>query len=187
MSSQPTLHIAVDNDIQLRLLELHHAQVYNDLINRNREALVAWMPWAAYENSLEQTQSFLQYKLRQFADGKGAQFGLWYQDQLVGALGLNDLDREDSKVEIGYWIDTSMQGKGLVTRASRALIAYAFHEYGLNKIEIHCATANKRSRAVAERLGFLHEGTIRQAQRLGDHFVDMAIYGMLASDWREGC
>jgi RimJ/RimL family protein N-acetyltransferase len=43
---------------------------------------------------------------------------------------------------------------------------------------------NVRSRALAERLGFRHEGTLRQALRLGDGYHDDALYAMLAEDWR---
>jgi ribosomal-protein-serine acetyltransferase len=55
----------------------------------------------------------------------------------------------------------------------------------LNKVEIHCAVDNKRSRAIPERLGFTQEGIIRANQWLYDHYVDDVIYGMLASEWSE--
>jgi ribosomal-protein-serine acetyltransferase len=40
-----------------------------------------------------------------------------------------------------------------------------------------------RSRAIPERLGFVHEGTLREAERIGERWLDLAVYGMLASDW----
>jgi ribosomal-protein-serine acetyltransferase len=77
-----------------------------------------------------------------------------------------------------------MQGRGIVTRACRGLITYAFTQLELNRVEIHSVTANVRSRAVAKRLGFTQEGIRRQDQRLHGRFVDIAIYGLLASEWK---
>jgi len=37
---------------------------------------------------------------------------------------------------------------------------------------------NKKRRSVPERLGFVCEGTIRQAEWLYDHYVDHTVYGM---------
>ena len=54
----------------------------------------------------------------------------------------------------------------------------------LNRVEIRCATGNKRSRAIPERPGFTQEETVRQAEWLYDRFVDHTVYGMLASEWQ---
>jgi ribosomal-protein-serine acetyltransferase len=50
---------------------------------------------------------------------------------------------------------------------------------------MRCAVENKKSRKIPERLGFREEGTIRQAEWLHEHFIDLVIYGMLASEWRD--
>src|SRR5260221_9568105 len=117
--------------------------------------------------------------LLQFANNEGLQTGTWYQNRLVGSIGYPHLDWADRKVEIGYWIDASMQGKGLVTKICQVLVTSAFDQYHLNKVEIHCATGNTRSRALPERLGFTQEGIIRQAQRCNDHYNDVVVYGRL--------
>jgi ribosomal-protein-serine acetyltransferase len=72
-----------------------------------------------------------------------------------------------------------------MTKACRFLVDYAFAELKLNRVEIRCATGNHKSRAIPERLGFKLEGTVRQAEWLYDHFVDHALYGMLASEWSQ--
>jgi ribosomal-protein-serine acetyltransferase len=104
----------------------------------------------------------------------------------VGSVTLHLVNRADLKASIGYWLEEAHQGSGLTTMACGAVLEYAFGELGLNRVEIWCAVDNARSRAVPERLGFTHEGTTRQSQRLHDRHIDEAVYGMLASEWNEG-
>ena len=70
-----------------------------------------------------------------------------------------------------------------MTRAVSALVDHAFSSLGLNRVEIRAAPENRRSRAIADRLGFQLEGTLRQAQRIGDQYLDNAVYSMLAEEW----
>ncbi len=174
----------IDNETELRLHEPRFAEEYYQLIDRNRQHLREWMPWLDDEQSVDDLRVFMKGTLLQFANNEGVQTGIWYQGQIVGALGIHGLDWIDRKGEIGYWLSADQQGKGLVTKACKTLIDFVFDEYNLNKVEIHCATGNHRSRAIPERLGFTQEGIKRQDQWLYDHYVDMVLYGILASDWK---
>ncbi len=87
-------------------------------------------------------------------------------------------------MEIGYWIASGFQGRGIVTDACRAVIDHAFEEWKLNRVEIHCATGNEKSCAIPKRLGFQLEGTEREAQLINGRYLDIEIYAMLARDWK---
>ena len=102
----------------------------------------------------------------------------------AGTIGTHKINWLNRKVEIGYWIASKFQGQGIITSACRALIDYAFREWNLNRVEIHCATTNKRSCRVAERLGFQWEGVLREAQLVGTRYLDLNVYGMLAREWK---
>jgi len=184
MSSLPVLSHPIDEQTHLRLLEEQYAEEFFALTERNRTYLQEWMPWAAVEGSLEETKAYMKQSLYQFANREAMRTGIWYQDRLVGVIAFEQIDWTNRSAEIGYWIDATMQGKGLVTKVCRALVSYAFEQYQLNKVEIHCASENKRSRAIPERLGFTQEGILRQAERFADHYNDLVVYGMLASEWR---
>lgn len=179
------LCIRVDDEIELRLNELRYADEYYALIVRNSEHLRVWMPWAATEPTLEAIKAFMKAGMHQFAEGIGLPTNLWYRGQLVGAIDYPRMNLGKRLTEIGYWLDKDMQGKGIITRATKALVTYAFEEYGLNKVEIHAAAENQRSRAVPERLGFTLEGTMRQTIWLNGRVHDMVVYGMLANEWTQ--
>jgi ribosomal-protein-serine acetyltransferase len=177
--------IKIDADTELRLHEERYASAYFALIDQNRAYLREWMPWLDYEQSCETTAQYIRGTLKQFADNLGFQSGIWYQGQIAGSIGFHSINWSNRKVEIGYWIGAAFSGKGLVTKACRIMVTYAFEVYELNKVEIRCATGNKRSCAIPQRLGFVQEGILRQSEWLYDHFVDMAVYGMLAQDWHQ--
>ena len=182
--SRLALAIRVDDEIELRLNELRYAEAYHELIIRNLDHLRTWMPWAALEQTAESTRTYMREVMHQFAEGVGLPTTLWYQGKLAGSLGFPRMSWEQRLAEIGYWLDQELQGRGIITRACRTLVTYAFEEYGLNKVEIHAAAGNAPSRAVAERLEFVQEGVVRQIEWLSGIPHDMIIYGKLASEWR---
>jgi ribosomal-protein-serine acetyltransferase len=98
-------------------------------------------------------------------------------------IGFHAVSWRDRSAEIGYWLSADAQGRGILTRAAARLIDHAIAEWKLNRIEIRAAPDNARSRAVPERLGFVLEGTLREAERVGDRYVDSVVYSMLARDW----
>jgi ribosomal-protein-serine acetyltransferase len=174
----------INKEIELRLLEERHAEEFYALLMDNREYFRQWLSWNLDENyTIEKTKDFIKGSLQRYANNNGFEAGIWSQGKLVGEIGFDSIDWWNRKTTIGYSLGASFQGKGLVTSACRVLINYAFHELKLNRVELRIASDNKRSRAVAERLGFTAEGILQQAEWLHDHFVDHMVYRMLASEW----
>ena len=95
------------------------------------------------------------------------------------------LHRKHRGCEIGYWLTESATGKGLMRRAVSALIDDAIVRFGTHRFEIGTATENRASCRVAESLGFTYEGTLRDNYSIKGKFFDIAIYSLLANEWRE--
>ena len=169
---------------ELRLLEERHAQELTDLTDRNREYLRAWLPWVDTNRTVEDRKKFIRGALKQFAENNGFTAGIWHEGRLAGVIGYHSIDWENRTTAVGYWLAEEYQGQGLVTTACRALVDHAFEELNLNRVSIACATENKKSCAIPERLGFRREGVVRQAEWLYDHFVDHVVYATLASEWQ---
>lgn len=175
--------LKVTPDIELGLLELHHAEEIFALIDKDRAYLKEWMPWLDFNTSVTDSRKNVASSAQNWAERKSMSPAIIYQGKIVGKCSFNTLDWTNKKTEIGYWLGQEFQGKGIVTACVRFLTTYAFEEFGLNRVEIHCATQNVKSRALPERLGYVHEGTVRDGYWLNDKFGDMEIYGMLARDW----
>jgi ribosomal-protein-serine acetyltransferase len=172
------------DELELRLIEERHAETLFTLVQENHARLRPWVPWLDKTATPESTRQFIKRRLERFADNNGLAAGIWHRGELAGEIGFDYVDWNNRFTEIGYWIGAAFEGKGLVGRACRALVAHAFRELGLNRVQIRCAVENHRSRAIPERLGFKLEGTLRRVERLSDRFVDLVVYGMLADEWK---
>ena len=86
---------------------------------------------------------------------------------------------------LGYGIHSDLRGRGLTLEAVSAVIDLAFEHHGsLQRIRAHTDPENLASRRVLEKLGFTHEGTLRQNQFVKGRLVDEAIYGILRQEWQ---
>lgn len=74
-------------------------------------------------------------------------------------------------------------GRGLGTEASRMILAHAFETVGVHRVSLEVYAFNPRARHVYEKLGFVYEGTKRQALCWQGEWVDAHLMAMLADDW----
>lgn len=170
--------------LELRPLHLHDARAIFALVEANRERLRRWLPWPDANRSVLDSRTFILKVRAQARQGAAASFGLWWQGRLVGIAGFVWIDSANRSAAIGYWLAQEAEGHGLMSAAVKALLRHGFLTLKLNRIEIRAGVRNHRSRAIPKRLGFRHEGTLRQAERLADRYVDHAVYGLLAVEWK---
>ena len=85
---------------------------------------------------------------------------------------------------IGYWLDQSHTGRGIMTRAVGALVDVLLVSCGFNRVVIETGVDNSASSAIPLRLGFRQEGRSVQRQWMYDRWVDSFQYAITASEWR---
>ncbi|GAC1303508.1 MAG: GNAT family protein [Vulcanimicrobiaceae bacterium] len=168
--------LAIDADLVLRPREAADAAQMFALVERDRADLRAWLPWIDSARTLGEIRRYAQYADAQMQARVAYDYGIYANDALVGAIGLHAIDYSNRSTAIGYWLAPAMRGRGIVTRAARRLVAHAFADLELHRLEIRCVVENVASRNVAERLGFAFEGTLSQAYYLHGRFRDLALY-----------
>jgi ribosomal-protein-serine acetyltransferase len=165
----------------LRTLTLDDAEVVFRAVDENRDRLRPYMHWEKTTLSPDDVRAFIERSLASTTDLDAN--GIWVGDEYAGSVGLR-VDAEMNAGEIGYWNVRGFEGHGLITKGCRLFINHGFYELKLHRIEIHAAADNRRSRAVAERLGFIHEATMRDGHRKADDtYVDQVVYGLLDHEW----
>jgi ribosomal-protein-serine acetyltransferase len=176
--------IPIDKNLDLALLEHRHASMLFAVVDENRDHLRRYLPWVDNTRTVNDSVGFIQATLEQFARSQSLSTGIFFHGALAGVIGYHTIDWANRRTALGYWLSSSYQGHGIMTRAVRAMTSHAFGALSLHRMEIRAALENKRSRGVAERSGFKFEGTCRGAEWLHDRFVDHAVYGVTAPEWK---
>ena len=97
--------------------------------------------------------------------------------QLIGTIGLLIRDLSVPFFEVGYWIRKTETGNGYAMEAVGMLEKYAFRELEARRLEIRTASGNAKSRAVAERSGYMYEATLINERRLpSGELTDTVVY-----------
>ncbi len=171
------------NAHRLRLLGEADAGELQALIEANRTYLARWMAWAQGQTS-QQTLDFIRSAHRQMVGNDGFHLAIVDgEGRIAGVVGFTGVDWTNRATGIGYWLAEAAQGQGTMTAAVRSLLAHALEEWKLHRVEIRVEPENLRSRAVAQRLGFQQEGTLRQVVRFGERYADHVVYAALAGEW----
>lgn len=175
----------IDEEVSLRLFKEDDAEEFYKLTIESKPYLKEWLGWLDNIKSLEDSANNIKSRIKALVENGGypKSFAIIYKGEIAGTIGFNDLNEINRTGVVGYWLGEKFQGKGIMTKAFRALIEYGFTELKLNRIEVSVAINNQKSRALPERFGFTKEGELRQAEWLYDHFVDHTIYGLLAEEW----
>lgn len=177
--------LKVDQEIELWLFQPQDSVRLFQLIQENREHFCRWLPWMAQITSPYQLVTIIPVWLKQFAENNGLHAGIIYYGELVGGVGLHQIDWANRNTSIGYYLAKNAEGRGIMIRTVHALLNYIFFDLELNRVEIRCGEKNVKSRAIPEKLGFVMEGKIREGEKLLNGYHDLILYSMLARDWRK--
>jgi len=172
-------NIIVDEEINLTLADPKYATKMFQLIDDDRDYLSQWMSWPKLTTKVSDCEASAKRMLHDYADGKCLPCYIIYKGSLVGTASFNVIDRSLKRVEIGYWLSATYQGRGIVTRVCQQLITVARNDLDIQKIQISVAEENAPSRAVCERLEFDLEGMIKHAENINGRIVTHAIYGKI--------
>jgi RimJ/RimL family protein N-acetyltransferase len=99
----------------------------------------------------------------------------------VGRASLLDVGR--THADLSYWLVPEARGNGYVTEAAALLVEHAFESLGLHHVRAWTLDDNEASRGVLRRLGFSHEGSIREHVFTRGEYHDVEHFGILDREW----
>lgn len=178
------MKIAIDEEITLELTAMHHAAGLLKAVSENRDHLGRYLSWVPWMQSSEDFESYIRNCQRMYADRKELSFVIFLNGTVVGRIGIHHINTVNETGEIGYWLVVDATGRGIITKSCRWLISYGFEKMKLHRIIIKAATSNQSSQNIPRHLGFSHEGTLREAEKVNQQFYDIDVYAMLCHEWK---
>lgn len=158
-----------ENDLEYVTKGLSHPEVikYYGVSYKNREEAKEQMAWF---KKLEET-------------GTGIWWAICSEDNNIfyGAAGLNNLQKEHRKAEIGFWLLPEFRGNGIVRESATEVLKYAFQKLDLHRIEAYVETKNTASARTLEKLDFRHEGRMTNCEINNGEFISLDVYAKLKS------
>jgi len=120
-----------------------------------------------------------------FRDLEENEMGIWWAicskdgSEFYGAGGLNGLDKNNRKAEIGFWLLPQHWGKGIMQEVMPFIRHYGFRELNLHRIEGFVDSENKNCKHALAKLKFNHEGTMRDCEIKEGRYISLDIYSIL--------
>ncbi|MBS1681262.1 MAG: GNAT family N-acetyltransferase [Bacteroidetes bacterium] len=131
--------------------------------------------------TLEATKEQMTFYSNLEKDGTGAWFAVCSLDNKIfyGAGGINSLNKEHKKAEIGFWLLTDFWGQGIMTEAMPLICNYGFGNLGLHRIEGFVESDNINCKRAMTKLDFQYEGTMKDCEIKNGKFISLDIYSRL--------
>lgn len=173
-----------DDGAELAPLEPPQAEEFLAHIDRGREFIGRFNALPDVVTDLESSRAFLRAYAEKAASDTGRIHGIRADGTLVGAVVLRRMDLRQGTAEAGCWLEPAATGRGLVTRAARAVIDWAVEERGVHRVEWWVSSGNEPSIAVARRLGMTREAVLRESHPYRGERHDEEVWAVLAPEWR---
>jgi [ribosomal protein S5]-alanine N-acetyltransferase len=138
-------------------------------------------PWTEPERA----QRFIAGCRQMAEEGTGARLAIdrATDGAFVGWCGLTRWNPDFRSASLGYCLAEAAWGHGYATEAARALLQWAFDTVDLNRVQAEADTRNLASARVLEKLGFVHEGTLREDCVVNGDVSDSWVFGLLRREW----
>jgi RimJ/RimL family protein N-acetyltransferase len=105
-------------------------------------------------------------------------------DEFLGGIGLYRINERHRRGEVGFWLVPSARGRGVASRAVRLITTWAFDSIGFERVELTTTPENAATRALAAKLGFSEEGTMRRRNLERGRRVDVVMFAVLKDEWQ---
>lgn len=173
--------------LELRPFRRRDVDALMEAVRESVDQLERWLPWAHRRYGRTDAMRFIRDSSSAWVEGRAHDLAIRYQDTAryhVGNISIWPTSERERAGEMGYWIRTTEEGKGVATEAAARVLQVGFEELGLHRITLRIAVGNAQSERVAEKLGFVHEGVLRKEVLVGGEWLDHTLWAILEEEYR---
>ncbi len=172
--------------VTLRPLRESDAEELHAAVRESMEEVSRWMVWCHPRYSVDDATAWIRTTIAGRASGACHEFCITDDSgRIVGGCGINHVNSADRFANLGYWVRSTCTGRGYASGAARAAIQWAFRHTTLNRLEIVVAVDNVPSQRVAQRVGAVREGILRQRVMVRSGPADAIMHSVVRSDLQD--
>lgn len=172
-------------DILVEKMSQERAKDLYEAILESREALLAEEFITESDVALEVIESWPKEVDKLWENDEQYHFQIIESksNQLVGWGFLNNVKRRYQMSNLGYFVRTSRLGEGIATEAAKLIARYGFEELGFQRIEIVVPIHNLPSLRIAEKVGAVREGLLRNRLNLHGSPCNAYMHSLIPEDY----
>lgn len=170
----------------LRPFRRRDAEPLHRAVHASHPELSEFLPWAHSRYSRMDAVNFIKDSNRAWREARAYDFAIRRPadaDHHVGNVSVWFVSRGFRSGEIGYWVRTDETEDGIATEVAREALAIGFNELAMHRIILRIAIGNRASERVAEKLGFIREGVLREEIKVHGQWLDHSVWGMLEHEF----
>ncbi|TQR19485.1 GNAT family N-acetyltransferase [Psychrobacillus vulpis] len=169
---------------RLKLMEIKKENADSIFRIFSDDEVTRYYGMASFEQK-EQAINMINSFTKNFQDKRSIRWGIFWKEtsELVGTVGLNNLQLSQKRTEIGYDLLPSYWRKGIVSEAVEAVVRYCFEELDLYRIAAVTFTENESSYKLLLKLGFQKEGMLRGYIYQNDKSNDTFVFSLIKPEW----
>ena len=147
--------------------------------------VMRYYDWEAHK-SKEDSLKLIQILNQRYEDKIGLRWFLWHKErqEIIGFAGFYKIELEHD-AGLGYGLKEEFWNKGIMHEALQKILSYGFAQLQLHRVYAEVMPANSASQKLLQKLGFLHEGTLRESKYFKEKINDMSLFALLQRDWNK--
>jgi len=165
------------NHVKIRLQEISDAERFCEILNNDNFIYFPIRP------SIEEERSFLLQNHDKMKNNFEYNYGILFDERLIGGIGIKINQHNTYIGEIGYFIDEAYWKKGTATEAVKLIEKIGFNDLNLERIEILMVPENIGSVKVAENCKYKREGLLKNRIKIFQKFYDAYLYGKIKEEY----
>jgi ribosomal-protein-alanine N-acetyltransferase len=179
-----------EGPVGLRPIRVRDGRRWREVRRRNAAWLRAWEATSPVPVPAAASPTFGSMVRRMRGEaraGRGLPFVVTYDGNLVGQLTVGGMMWGSLRTAfIGYWVDESVAGRGVMPTALAMATDYCIGTVGLHRVEVNIRPENRASLRVVEKLGFRDEGLRERYLHIDGAWRDHRTFALCAEDLPPG-
>lgn len=148
------------------------------------EKVLEFMTFPKHQ-SVDDSRNIIEKFIKKPKNGMPTTYAIIFKDdnKMIGTCDFPVFIESRKTAEVGYILNSSYWGRGIMPEAVKALIRVGFERFDLNRIQVCHSPRNTKSRRVIEKCGFTYEGIARGFIPVGEGYEDVPIYSITKGDF----